>query len=89
VADGTGSPMRATLLSRLERLEATTWVRTPSIFQSGWLHELPSEFTGESHIVIVKREPSSPNAELCEFEERPGPAPPNSNDNGFWVCLTR
>jgi hypothetical protein len=82
--------MRATLLSRLERLEATTWVPTQSIFRSGWLHELPSEFTGESHIVIVKREPSSPNTELCEFEERPGPAPPDSNDKGgFWVCLTK
>lgn len=82
--------MRAALLSRLEKLEAATWVGAPCIFRSGWLQPLPSEFTGEKHVVIVRSEPTtSPNMELCEFEERPGPAPPDWHDDGFWVCLTR
>jgi hypothetical protein len=83
--------MRATLLSRLERLEAVTpWIHTQCIFRYGWLHPLPSEFIGERHVVIVKRESTaSPNIEVCEFEERAGPAPSNCNDEGFCVCLTR
>jgi len=67
--------MKASLRSRLERLEARTEV-TPSFFRYGWLKRLPSDYIGERHTVIVKREPTgSPHAEWCESEERPGCAP--------------
>ncbi len=82
--------MRATLLSRLKRLESTIAVSLPAVFRYGWLRSLPSDFTGESYVAIVKREPTtSPNIEVCEFEERPGPAPANCTDESFSVCLTR
>jgi hypothetical protein len=67
--------MNATLLSRLKRLEAKTEVK--SLFRYGWLCGLPSDFTGEKHAVIVRREPTTrSNVEWCEFEERAGPAEP-------------
>jgi hypothetical protein len=54
------------------------------------LHPLPSDFTGEKHVAIVKREPiTAPDMEVCEFEERPDPAPTDCGEEGFWVCLTR
>jgi hypothetical protein len=64
--------MRPALLSRLQRLEVKTEMNTPVMFQYGWLRRLPSDFTGEKHVVIVKREPSRrSNVEWCEFKERP------------------
>lgn len=69
--------MRARLIYRLQRLEATTEANTLMVFQYGWLRRLPPEFAAEKHAVIVKREPSRrSNVEWCEFEERPGPLPP-------------
>src|SRR5579872_5445390 len=35
---------------------------------------LPTDYVGERHVVIVKREPRG-KGEWCEFEKRPGPAP--------------
>ena len=66
--------MRAALRSRLERLEVKVEPKKPHFFRSGYLKTLPAEYVGERHVVIVKREPSG-NGEWCEFEERPGPAP--------------
>jgi hypothetical protein len=66
--------MRAALRSRLERLEVTAEPKKPQLFRSGYLKTLPADYVGERHVVIVKREPSG-NGEWCEFEERPGPAP--------------
>ena len=61
------------LLFRLERLEARTQAREPSIFRYGWVTPLPEDFTGERHTVIVMREATeSSNTEWCHFEERPG-----------------
>jgi hypothetical protein len=55
----------------------------------GWVHHLPDDYTGERHIVTVRREPrSSPNVEWGQFEERPGPAPPGLEDPGCVVYLT-
>ena len=81
--------MRSKLLARLERLEARAEPAAPLIFRYGWLTPLPADFTGERHVVIVKREPtSSPNIEWCEFLERPGAAATEVNDDSFTVYLT-
>ena len=66
--------MRAALRSRLERLEVVE-PKKPQRFRSGVLKTLPKDYVGERHVVIVKREPAgAPGNERCEFEERPGPA---------------
>jgi hypothetical protein len=74
--------MRRAVLARLERLEARPEVK-PLLLRCGSLHRLPDDYTGERHIVTVRREPrSSPNVEWGQFEERPGPAPPGLEDPG-------
>jgi hypothetical protein len=75
----------------MERLEARMPANKPGMFRSGYLTRLPEDHTGERHVVVVKPEPveRSPGHAWCEFEERPGPAPPGSDDGGFTVYLTR
>jgi hypothetical protein len=81
--------MRSRLIARLKRLEATT-PPVPTLVQCGWVTPLPKDYVGERHVVIVKRERTgSDNAEWCQFEERPGPAPESSNGPNFQVHLTR
>ena len=82
--------MRAEIRSRLERLEAVVAPKKPQLFRSGYPKTLPSDYIGERHVVIVKREPTgAPGTfEWCEFEERPGLAPPGSEDPCFTVYLT-
>jgi hypothetical protein len=59
--------MQARVLSRLRRLRTRTG--------------FPEDYVGERHVVIVEREPlPSSHTGQCEFEERPGPAPPGSDD---------
>ena len=69
--------MRAALRSRLERLEVVIAPKKPQRFRSGYLKTLPADYVGERHVAILKREPAGApgNVEWCEFEERPGPAP--------------
>jgi hypothetical protein len=56
--------------------------------QIGLLRRLSDDFLGERH-VVVKREPTSiPNWETCEFEERPGPEPPDSRNGAERVYLS-
>ena len=82
--------MKSSLISRLERLEARTEAREPFRFLYGWLTHLPEDSIGERHTIIVKREPTgSPHVEWCDFEERPGPALPGSEDGCFIVCRTK
>ena len=81
--------MKATLRSRLERLEARTQARRSPDFLYGWIRLLPADYVGERHTVIVKREPTgAPHVLWCQFEERPGPAPAADSDNAFTVYLT-
>jgi hypothetical protein len=84
-------PMRPSLLSRLERLEARKLASKPLIMtRLGYLARLSEDFLGERHVVIVKREPTgSPYEERCDFAERPGPAPPGSDDGIWTIYLTR
>jgi hypothetical protein len=82
--------MRFRLLARLQRLESQTAMGKPALFRYGWLKPLPSDYAGERHVGIVKREQTtSPGIEWCEFEERPGPAPAGIEDRDFTVYLTR
>jgi hypothetical protein len=62
--------------------------KKPHFFRTGYLKTLPTEYVGERHVVIVKREPSG-NGEWCEFEERPGPAPPDAQEeeNCTTICI--
>jgi hypothetical protein len=73
--------MKAALLSRLKRLEAHPGLRPPYAYRIGPLKRLPEDYVGERHIVIVEEEdPPSRDTGWCEFEERPGPPPPGSDD---------
>ena len=79
--------MRAALRSRLERLEVVAEPKKPQLFRSGYLKTLPADYVGERHVVIVKREPSG-NGEWCEFEERPGPAPVDAQEeDAITICI--
>ena len=74
--------MRAALRSRLERLEVGSEPKKPQRFRSGYLKTLPKDYVGERHVVIVKRESAgAPGNEWCEFEERPGPAPVDAQED--------
>jgi hypothetical protein len=74
--------MKSTLITRLERLEERSREDRRSTMQFGLLKQLPDDFVGERHVVVVKRElTSTPNWEQCEFEERPGPAPHGTQDD--------
>ena len=74
--------MRAALRSRLDRLEVVVEPKKPQRFRSGVLKTLPADYVGERHVVIVKREPAgAPGNEWCEFEERPGPAPEDAQED--------
>jgi hypothetical protein len=76
------SLMKWTLLRRLKQLELRKHASPPLIFRFGLLKRLPEDYRGERHVVTVSRESTnSPLSELCEFEERPGPAPPGIEDN--------
>jgi hypothetical protein len=47
----------------------------------GVLKRLPEDYVGARHVVVIERAPSSFfHTGLCEFEERPGPPPPGSDD---------
>jgi len=82
--------VRARLLVRLQRLVAEQPADQPAMFRYGWLKSLPSDYAGERHVGIVKREQTkSPGIEWCEFEERPGPPQAGIEDRDFTVYLTR
>ena len=57
--------------------------------RSGYLTRLPEDLLGERHIAIVNSVPTGLYEEWCEFEERPGPALPGSDDAGLTIYLTR
>lgn len=77
---------RLKLRARLETLEARMQPKVMPLFRYGWLTPLPADYRGERHVVVVKREPTdSPNIEWCQFEERPGPAPPETGSKNFEV----
>ena len=81
--------MSARTLSRLKRLESHPGLRPPCVMRWGVLKKLPEDYVGERHVVIVESDPpSSSETGYCEFEERPGPAPPGQEDLGCYVYFT-
>jgi hypothetical protein len=73
--------MNARMLSRLKRLETHPGLHPRCEYRIGLLKRLPEDYVGERHVVIVEKEgTSSSGTEWCEFEERPGPPPPGSDD---------
>ena len=68
---------RSTLLKRLKSLEAQIEAVTerPTLFLSGLTLPLPSDYSGELHVVAINQEPPHGLVRRCDFEERPGPAP--------------
>ena len=80
--------MKAALLARLARMENRPEIKEPAVMRYGWVKPLPAGFTGERHVAIIKREPTDrPNIEWCQFEERMGSPPPNSDDGSFYIYL--
>jgi hypothetical protein len=77
---GVEGSMRHTLVSRLERLESQ---RIDAHFKT-----LPADSVSERHIVIVRHERTGSDLAVRQCEERPGPAPPGSEDPGCHVYLT-
>jgi hypothetical protein len=81
--------MKAALLKRLKRLEEVQASENlpPPEYQTGYLTELPHEYTGDRHIVTVGRDANG----LYHWEERPGPEPDEGKRNfppPFRVVLT-
>jgi hypothetical protein len=73
--------MKATSLSRLKRLEEVQAIENlpPIEFQTGYLKELPPDYTGDRHIVTVGRDPDG----TYRWEERPGPEPDEGKGNSM------
>ena len=81
--------MKRALLARLEWLESLPETRKASILSLRMVPALPDDFSGERHIAIVSREPTSTaNVEWCVFEERAGIGPALDRSNGMTVFLT-
>jgi hypothetical protein len=80
--------MTTSLLTRIARLEAQPQTAGTPLLRYGWIDRLPSDYTGERHIAIMKRERTrAPNIEWCQFEERPGLGPPKPTDHALVICL--
>ena len=78
--------MKAALRCRLEKLEVRLEPKKLQLIRCGYLKTLPTDYVGERHVVIVKQEPSE-NGEWCEFEERPGPAPLDAQEDDDWTTI--
>ena len=66
------------LLTRLKRLETVRAVEErnrPLKVEVAYLKQLPREYSGPRHIVSVSKRPDG----RCNYEERPGEAPPNQS----------
>ena len=72
---------KGTLLTRLERLESRTYAARHRVkSRMGRLKRLPPEYKGERHIAIAKQLPNIGGQEWVEYEERPGPEPPQNGN---------
>jgi hypothetical protein len=75
--------MKSSVISRIGHLEARSASRPwRTIMRMGPLKQLPREYSGERHVVVVERCPcpDPKDHEYCRFEERPGPAPVDATD---------
>lgn len=70
--------MKAALLKRLQRLEAVRAAAPrPVELRFSHLKKLSSDYAGERHVVTLGRLPDG----NYQWEERPGPAPANEDEN--------
>ena len=60
---------------RLQALEPGKDSDRPLKVEFAYLKQLPREYSGPRHIVSVSKRPDG----RCEYEERPGKAPPNQS----------
>ena len=70
--------MRLNVLARLKRLERVRAAEDrdrPLRVEFAYLKQLPREYSGPIHIVSVSKRPDG----RCNYEERPGEAPPNQS----------
>ena len=70
--------MRSALLARLKRLETVRAVEEnnhPFKIEFAYQKLPPREYEDPRHIVSVSQRPNG----RCEYEERPGPPPPNQS----------
>jgi len=65
-------------LKRLERIERKL-ARPRIVVQYGHIKTLPPDYTGERHTVVVSCLPDENGRDFYEWEERPGPGPPEDN----------
>jgi len=72
----------------LEKLEVRLEPKKPQLIRCGYLKTLPTDYVGERHVVIVNRKPSG-KGEWCEFEERPGPAPVDAEEDDCTTIYIR
>jgi hypothetical protein len=70
----------------MEKLESQRRFAAPSMLRYGLVKKLAKDFTGERHVVILRRAPTDlPNVEWCHFEELPGPGP-NEAEGAHILC---
>ena len=80
--------MKRSLLCRLEKLEAEMTCQQRPFMRIGILRQLPADYKGERHVVIAGLGEMDGDRQWCDFEERPGLAPPGPRDPVGWLCLT-
>lgn len=73
----------------MKRLKAQAKQASQSVIRIGIVKQLPYDFVGERHIAPVERGLSgTPGGGLCDFEERPGPAPPGSQYDATRIYIS-
>ena len=84
--------MRSALLARVKRLETVKAVQEstrPLKIEFAYLKLLPREYSGSRQSVSVSQRPDGRD----EYQERPGPAPPNqrrvNNENVMTIYFVR
>jgi hypothetical protein len=76
-------------VKRLATVRAVEESNRPFRVEFAYLKQLPREYSGPRHIVSVSQRPDG----HCEYEERPGKAPPNqspvNDENVMTIFLVR
>jgi hypothetical protein len=84
--------MKRGLLTRLAPLESMTTAEECCVtVRFGHLKRLPTEYTGERHVIVVRELPKQGDQEWVEFEEVPGaePEPLQISSRGEHPIATR
>ena len=70
------------LVSRLKRLERVErkLIRPRVVVQQGRIKQLPPDYKGERHVVVVSCAADENGRDFYEWEECPGPGPPTADN---------